>query len=280
VLTSEEGVAKGIRRITAQTGDAALQAQALGWRLSQDIANLAQNQANLAATESSIKSLTSALNDSEISAVVKVTLREELAALSRNLIRAKKEQEKALVAKLVADVTAAWTTTLPPNSVYLVHHIPDFPVTNVKLAKAILTMLQKSHSNSNLCLVLSSSYHSGSSSNRSNKILLTSMSAKKGNTNGGATYNNNNNTAATASVATLDCKAWLNAALNGLRLYYNSNDSGSSRSSNNVSFEARGGGNKNAAQFTLEVVTPDDGAAATVKDVAQKLLEQVQSVAL
>ena len=225
VLINEEGVAKGIRRITALTGNAAVSANTLALELTEKCHRLSDFVSNndLVSLEEGIKSLTNALNDSEISAVTKSSLRDQLTSLSKTLVTKKKEEEKAMTQQILEEIKSS-SAAAGVNNKY-VHSISDFPVTNVKLAKSILTAFQKANPSVNLCLVLSSS--------SDKKILIASMSAK-------------------AKDAAVDCTVWLKSALEGL--------------------EGRGGGNKNAAQYTIEV---SDGDA--LSSIAQSLYEKAQS---
>lgn len=87
-LISEEGIAKGIRRIVAVTADDAERAIAEGEQFAAEVA--AAGKLEAAALEAAVASIRQRLDAAVVPAVRKAQLRDELAALSRRVVEAAK----------------------------------------------------------------------------------------------------------------------------------------------------------------------------------------------
>lgn len=102
VIISEEGIAKGTRRIVAMTGKAALQALETGKALKEQLSAL--QAGNPAEPESELKEFPAALDRAIISAVTKAELRAGLAALQRKALEIQKAAAVALKQKVVEEM--------------------------------------------------------------------------------------------------------------------------------------------------------------------------------
>ncbi|WP_428389495.1 alanine--tRNA ligase [Mucisphaera sp.] len=101
VITSEENVAKGIRRITGLTGDAGHRAQSTGEMLRHRAESLAGLPADKLAT--ALPDLTKELDHAVAPLAIKQQIREQLAKLQDTLKQAQKDQQKQ-AASAIADV--------------------------------------------------------------------------------------------------------------------------------------------------------------------------------
>lgn len=195
VLQSEEGIAKGIRRIVAVTKDDAKEAiQATG---------IFQAKLVLAETltgdelECHIKTLTAEVNDLKISAHKKILFRQSLADYTKRIF----EMKKAKLASMVNEfIEKAVTKASAATDGKIVMRF-DFG-TDGKIAKSIATSFCKSVKDKALLLV--------SADTEADKCLVLACCAKGVDT---------------------DCKAWVEAATDGL--------------------DAKGGGKKELATFQL-----------------------------
>jgi len=196
-LLNEEGIAKGVRRITACTGQVADEAIALGNNLKCEV----DKAGNLEGEEldTAIKTLTASVNEADMSAALKAELRDTLQVYSKKLVTFKKAQEKKIISEVLNDVGE--TVACGKSSVV---YRKDFGI-NGKLSKAILTGVQKKYKSCNMMLV--------SADSEDKKLFLGAMAAAN-------------------KDQARDCQEWLKSAMGG--------------------YEGRGGGKKNAAQYTLE----------------------------
>jgi len=105
VILQEEGIAKGIRRITAVTMDAAKEAIAKGKELSDRLQH-ASTSLPMDKLEDEIKLLTNEVSSSSISALDKMTMRDTLSGLSKKVFQWKKEQAAAATTQIIADIVA------------------------------------------------------------------------------------------------------------------------------------------------------------------------------
>ena len=109
VLLQEEGIAKGIRRITGVTMDDAIAAIEAGEKFESKVT--AAGELNGLDLEDAIKKLTVELNTLTISAVLKVKLREILGSYGKKVVAWKKEQAAAKTSAVAAEVIAAAEST-------------------------------------------------------------------------------------------------------------------------------------------------------------------------
>jgi len=95
-ITSEEGVAKGVRRITALTGDAAKQAQDNAEQLMRRVSALADAKADdPVKLADEVADVTAAINGAALPAVAKARLRTKLTDVQTKLKDAQKQRAKA-----------------------------------------------------------------------------------------------------------------------------------------------------------------------------------------
>ncbi|KAL6500070.1 hypothetical protein OROGR_027980 [Orobanche gracilis] len=88
-ILSEEGIAKGIRRVTAVTSDYAFKALELASSLEQEINEASKTEGHI--LEQKVTSLNSRLEGASIPSVRKADLKEKISALQVQVIKAKKE---------------------------------------------------------------------------------------------------------------------------------------------------------------------------------------------
>ncbi len=100
-IVSEEGIAKGVRRITAITGDSARKAGDAAAALTQRVAD-AQNLAG-AALEAEIQSFTQAVDEALIPAIDKARLRESIASF-QDIVKKAKKARAAEIAKEASEM--------------------------------------------------------------------------------------------------------------------------------------------------------------------------------
>jgi len=100
VLLNEEGIAKGVRRITAVTMQVARDAIELDRQLQDKLT--AAREMDVKELEQEIKRLTVEVNNSSISAARKLRMKDSLTELSRKVIAWKKEQGANITSKIVA----------------------------------------------------------------------------------------------------------------------------------------------------------------------------------
>jgi len=105
VLLQEEGIAKGIRRITGITMADAVAAIKTGEELEEKVK--AAGELEGLALEEAIKKFTVELNEVSISAVLKTKLRDVLSSYGKQVLAWKKEKSAAQAAKVAEEVLAA-----------------------------------------------------------------------------------------------------------------------------------------------------------------------------
>ncbi len=99
VIVSEEGVAKGVRRVTAITGAPAHQAQAQADMLGNRLEALGGASAD--ALEKQLPEITKALDETTLPIVAKVKLREKIGELSKKVKRLQKERARQAAGDVV-----------------------------------------------------------------------------------------------------------------------------------------------------------------------------------
>jgi alanyl-tRNA synthetase len=178
-LLSEEGIAKGIRRIVAVTKDDAKRAIALAseFEAKMKAAELLQGEE----LEAQIKVLTNELNSISISAVRKVAFREGLAAFGKAVVAYKKQKMAGMADEIVEKAVQASTGT-EGNKVVLRF---DFGLDG-KLGRTIVAAVNKKVQDKAIFLV---------SADEDSDRFLVVASAPKG--------------------VDVDCKAWADAATEG-----------------------------------------------------------------
>ena len=180
VVLSEEGIAKGIRRVTAITQKDARDAVALGEVLTKRTTEAGKLNGDV--LEEQVKLLTVEVNAAKISAVTKAELREVLQSYSKRVIAFKKEKAAAQTEEIVIKLVEL-TRKASGNKIVLRH---DFGI-DAKIAKAIMTAFRKKEKEMSVMLV------SGDAG--SDRILVVANAPKKG---------------------AVDSKAWVGAVTEGL----------------------------------------------------------------
>ena len=178
-LLSEEGIAKGVRRIVAVTQEDAKKAMLLAEAFSKILSEAAKLDVD--ALEAELKVLKVKLNEIPISAVKKIQFRDEIAALTKKVIAEKKKKAAGMTDEIVAKAVEAAGASAG-NKVVLRY---DFG-TDGKVSKAITTAYCKQIKDKALLLV--------SADTSSNRLMVCSV-APKG--------------------VDVDCKAWVTAATEG-----------------------------------------------------------------
>jgi alanyl-tRNA synthetase len=179
-LLSEEGIAKGIRRIVAVTRDDAKRAIALATEFDSKM-KFAERLGGGDELESQIKVLTSELNSIDISAVKKIAFREGLAGFGKMVIAYKKQKMAGMADEIVEKAVQDAEGT-PGNKVVLRF---DFGLDG-KLGKSILTSVNKKVTDKAVMLV--------SADEDADRFLVFAASPKG---------------------VEVDCKAWAEAATQG-----------------------------------------------------------------
>jgi len=136
VILQEEGIAKGIRRITAVTMDAAKDAIAQGKALSDRLQH-ASTELPMDKLEDEIKLLTNEVSSASISAIDKINMRDTLSGLSKKVFQWKKEQAAAATTQIIADIVS-----LASSDATSVICRKDFGLEG-KIAKKIMTSYEK-----------------------------------------------------------------------------------------------------------------------------------------
>jgi alanyl-tRNA synthetase len=109
VLLQEEGIAKGIRRITGVTMDDALAAIKTGEEFESKVAEAGKLEG--VELDNAVKLLTVEVNSLAISAILKVNIRETLSGFVKRVVAWKKEEAAAKTAGVTAEVIAAAEAT-------------------------------------------------------------------------------------------------------------------------------------------------------------------------
>jgi alanyl-tRNA synthetase len=179
-LLQEEGIAKGIRRITAITLTDALQARKDSAVFEAQLT--AAGNASNEELEELVKKLTNELNAITISAVDKTRFRETLGTYGKKVVAYKKEKAQAQTQEVVEAVIAAADESSSNKIVYLAH----FPIPG-KVSKSIMTAFHKKCKDKALMLV--------SVDSDSDRIAVAAACPK--------------------GMEEVDCKAWVAAATEG-----------------------------------------------------------------
>lgn len=178
VLLQEEGIAKGIRRITGVTMDGAAEATARADEFEAKV--VAAKKMEGSSLEAELKLLTEELKGLSISAVRKDQMRSALSDLTKQVMAWKKKHVQELTTKAVEAVLSAAT---PSDSNKVVCRF-DFGVDG-KVAKSIMTSYGKKIKDKAFLLVSSSE----------DKFMVIAFAPK--------------------GMQGVDCKAWINAATEG-----------------------------------------------------------------
>mmetsp|Transcript_36663 Transcript_36663/g.81584 ORF Transcript_36663/g.81584 Transcript_36663/m.81584 type:complete len:1184 (-) Transcript_36663:438-3989(-) len=117
-LISEEGIAKGIRRIVAYTGEEAEKAIAEGQRLAAEVA--AAKALPDAQLEKAVATIKPVVDTAVISAFTKAQLRDELAALQKRVLEAAKAAASANKTAAIGAATAAGDAAAAAGKSYIV----------------------------------------------------------------------------------------------------------------------------------------------------------------
>jgi alanyl-tRNA synthetase len=203
VLLSEEGIAKGIRRILFVTQADAKKAiaDANAFEIKLEAGSKLQGEE----LEGAVKSLTAELDALVISTVKKTAFREILADMLKKVLSWKKEKLAGQADEIQAKALAAGEAAAGNKVVFRF----DFGLDN-KLGKKVGTAFTKTFKEKAIMIV--------SADHDANRFLILAMAA-----NG----------------VDVDCKAWCSAATEGT--------------------DAKGGGKKDSAQFTVPDVSLVDG---------------------
>mmetsp|Transcript_3142 Transcript_3142/g.4772 ORF Transcript_3142/g.4772 Transcript_3142/m.4772 type:complete len:1038 (-) Transcript_3142:195-3308(-) len=101
-LLTEEGIAKGIRRIVGVTQEDAVAAHALGQTLTQAVTEAGETTTTSETLEQDVKRLTIQVNESKVSLAIKMALRQVLQEYSQQVTKQKKEKAAEEAKVLVA----------------------------------------------------------------------------------------------------------------------------------------------------------------------------------
>ena len=179
VILNEEGIAKGIRRITGVTMADARKAQLAGKAIEDKI--IAAGSLDGDELEDEVKKLTPELNELAISASLKIDLRETLTSYSKKVVAFKKEKVAAQTGTIV-ELALDKAASTEGEKVILRH---DFGIDG-KIAKAVTLAFGKQCKDKALMLI--------SGDQESDRILV-SAAAPKG--------------------VDINCKAWVDATIEG-----------------------------------------------------------------
>ncbi len=180
VLLQEEGIAKGIRRITGITMADATAAIKAGEEIEKEVSVAGDLEG--VTLEDAIKKLTEKINAASISAVLKTKLRDILASYGKKVVAWKKEQAAAKTATITAEVLAAAEKSDGERIVLQVNLGTD-----TKAAKAIQTAVGKKVKDKSFFLV--------SADEAADRFIVLAFCHK--------------------SMKSVDCKAWAVAATDG-----------------------------------------------------------------
>lgn len=181
VLLSEEGIAKGIRRIVAVTQADAMKAIALADEFEGKLKAASVLEGD--ELEAQVKFISVELDALDISAVKKIAFREKIADLTKAVIAHKKQKVAEMTDEIVAKAIAEAESTAG-NKVVLRY---DFG-SDGKVAKAIMTGFTKKVKDKALLLVTADT--------DADKLMVVAVAPK--------------------GVSDVDCKAWVAAATEGL----------------------------------------------------------------
>lgn len=148
VITTEESIARGIRRIVALTGPAADKAIADARYFEQTVEDLKKQasgeNSSIAAITKKIKLLEEAVAQSAIPYVKKHNLRQEMATLTKQLIDKKKQAQKATITAITNDLSEL-NEKLNAETKYLVKNLYSGDI-EINIAKDILNKEPKATS--------------------------------------------------------------------------------------------------------------------------------------
>ena len=180
VLLSEEGIAKGIRRIVFVTKDDAKKAIATAEEFSARLE--VTKSTDIEKLEEEVKELTKVLSDLTVSALKKVEFRDAIADLSKKVIAYKKEKMAGMTDEIVGQMVALAESTEGNKIVFRF----DFG-TDGKVLKTLTTAYGKKVKDKAILLV--------SADTDADKLLVGAFAPK--------------------GVKDVDCKAWVAAATEG-----------------------------------------------------------------
>jgi alanyl-tRNA synthetase len=204
VLLSEEGIAKGVRRITGVTMKDAAAATAAASEFEAKVIEAGKSDG--LDLEARVKLLTVELESLSISAAKKIQLRETLGTYGKQVVAWKKQFAAEQTAK-ICDLVVDAASSAGGNKVVLRY---DFGVDG-KVAKAVTAAYGKKVKDKALLIV--------SADEDADKFMVVAFAPK--------------------GMTDIDCNAWVVAATEGTN--------------------AKGGGKKDSAQFTVPGVTSIDG---------------------
>jgi alanyl-tRNA synthetase len=180
VLLQEEGIAKGIRRITGITMHDAQAAIKLGEELNSKVTAI--GDLNGLELEEAVKTLTAELNAASISAVLKSTLRDTLTSYAKKVVAWKKEKAAAKTSDVTVEVIAAAEST-DGNKVILRIDVGA----DAKSIKSVQTAVSKKIKDKAFFLV--------SADEEADRYIVLAF--------------------APSSMTEIDCKAWASSAIEG-----------------------------------------------------------------
>jgi alanyl-tRNA synthetase len=146
VLLSEEGIAKGIRRVVGITKEDAIKAQEEGATLESKVAAAGKLETQF--LEEQVKLLTEEVNSAKISVVEKLELRDVLAEFSKKVVAFKKEQLSAKTEEIVQEALMMADSTDGSKIILRA----DFGIDG-KVAKNITTAFGKKNKEKALMLI-------------------------------------------------------------------------------------------------------------------------------
>ncbi|OAA62028.1 alanyl-tRNA synthetase [Niveomyces insectorum RCEF 264] len=123
VIVEESGIAKGIRRVVAYTGDAAHAVQRAAADFGERLDSL-EKQPFSPEKEAAVKALGPELNQLAISALTKEELRQRFAKVQKDVLDEQKKRQKAELKTAVATVTDHFAKPENKDTPYFVGHLP------------------------------------------------------------------------------------------------------------------------------------------------------------
>lgn len=145
ILLEESGIAKGIRRIIAVTGEEALQVQLVASEFERRL-DLFEKMANSPAKEQEAKALSSDLNSLTISAVTKSKFRERFGSLHKKVMEAQKALQKQESKKALEAITSYFAGPENETKSTLVLRLP-IETANSKAVSDVLNHAKSKASN-------------------------------------------------------------------------------------------------------------------------------------
>ncbi|AQK39942.1 Alanine--tRNA ligase [Zea mays] len=139
-LLSEEGIAKGVRRITAVTAGCATQAMELASSIDSDINKASQLEGAL--LEKKIASIKSGLDAAAIPAARKADLRGKVSKLEDELRKAKKKMGEQNIQKAVKSAMDAAEAALSGNKPFCVTHV-DVGLDTTAVREAVIKVMDQ-----------------------------------------------------------------------------------------------------------------------------------------